>query len=521
LFDKLGVKIKPVSKVLLCQSQKKHMPLKADTNRHFSTDHLKADFKGRSVRGGAVTMLAQAGKFSLFIGSNAILARLLAPQDYGLFGMVIAITGFVSLFNDIGLSAATVQKAEINHNQVSTLFWVNAMLGLGTTLVTAAIAPSIAWFYGEPRLTSITLVLASAFVFAGMSVQHQALLQRQMRFTTLAVIDIISLCVGIAIAIMAAWYKAGYWALVWMQLGTAISNCVGVWIACGWLPGLPRRHSGVRSMLVFGGNLTGFSIVNYFSRNLDNILIGRVWGANALGFYSRAYNLMMLPLQQINAPLNAVAIPSLSLLQGEPKQFRHHYLKALKAILALTIPIVLLMLILSQEIVQLLLGSQWSEVSIIFLLLGISAFVQPITNTSGWLYVATAKTDRMFKWGLFSSALLVTSFFIGLPYGIRGVALSYSIAKLLQTIPCMYYATRATSITLVDILHTVQQPFVASLLAGAIASGSASQYAPSFPVWVEAILTSIVMVFGYALCMFYLFDAKDLYVSILRQFKRS
>lgn len=492
----------------------------ADPNQYFRTDHLKADLKGRSVRGGAVTMITQASKFVLNMGSTAILARLLTPQDYGLIGMVIAVTGLVALFNDMGLSTATVQRAEINHKQVSTLFWVNVALSASIMLLTAALAPAIAWFYGEPRLSGITLVVAITFIFAGLGVQHQALLTRQMRFKDLAVVDLTSMFVGVTTAIVSASCGAGYWALAFMQVAMAIAYTVGVWTMCGWRPGPPVRRSGVRSMLAFGGNLTGFSVFNYFSRNLDNILIGRVWGAGALGIYSKAYGLMMLPLQQINGPITAVAVPGLSRLHSEPEQFRNHYLKALSLITGTTMPVVLLMLILSDQVVELLLGSQWREVGVIFQLLGISAFFQPITNTSGWLYISTGRADRMFKWGIFSSMFLVMSFLLGLPYGARGIALSYSIAKLLQTAPCMYYATRDTSITMLDLINAVKQPLIASLIAGAIAFGVQFAIGSSLPVWATAIISAIAMGLIYSLIMFYIFGAKELYSSVLQQFKR-
>jgi len=133
----------------------------------FDTEYLKADLKGRSVRGGAVTMAAQGARFFLQMGSTVVLARLLTPQDFGLIAMVTAVTAFVMMFKDMGLSMATVQRAEVNHAQISTLFWINVALSLGIMLVTAALAPAIAWFYGEPRLTWITLALAGAFIFGG------------------------------------------------------------------------------------------------------------------------------------------------------------------------------------------------------------------------------------------------------------------------------------------------------------------------------------------------------------------
>jgi PST family polysaccharide transporter len=179
------------------------------------------------------------------------------------------------------------------------------------------------------------------------------------------------------------------------------------------------------------------------------------------------------------------------------------------------------MLILAPELVELLLGSQWSQVSVIFQLLGLSALCQPITNTSGWLYIATGRTDRMFRWGIFSSSLLVMSFIIGLPYGVMGVALSYSIAKLIQTLPCMYYATRNTAITLLDLLNAVKQPFLASFLAGLVAFGIKVLIEPTLTVWAIVVISSAAMGLIYIASLFYLFGAKDFYVSVIRQLKRS
>ena len=207
--------------------------------------------------------------------------------------MVVVVTGFVSMFKDLGLSNATIQKEEINAEQISTLFWVNVALSVTILLLTASLAPAVAWFYGDSRLTLITLVYAVGFLFGGLTVQHEALLRRQMRFTALAVTDIVSLIAGIVTALVLGWYGARYWALVANQLVVGFTNTVAVWALCRWRPGLPVRNSGVRSMLVFGRNLTGFSIINYFARNLDNMLIGKFWGSQQLGLYAKAYQLLL------------------------------------------------------------------------------------------------------------------------------------------------------------------------------------------------------------------------------------
>jgi O-antigen/teichoic acid export membrane protein len=492
----------------------------AKNEKYFRTDHLKDDLKRRSVRGGAVTMVAQVFKFSFSLGSNVVLARLLTPQDYGLIGMATAVTGFVTLFKDLGLSMATVQKEEINHEQVSNLFWVNLALSVTTALIAVAIAPGIAWFYHEPRLIWITLALAIGFIIGGLGVQHSALLNRQMQYKVLMFNDVLSMLLGIASAMVAAWYGLGYWALVIMPLVSGIVGTVGVWIACDWRPGLPGRRNGTRAMLAFGGHLTGFSTVNYFARNLDNVLIGKYWGAQQLGLYAKAYQLLLLPLNQINAPISAVAVPTLSRLQSDPQQFRNYYLKALSIVAFLTMPIITFMVVASEEIIGLLLGSQWRDASLLFRLLSISALVQPTCNTTGWLYISRGRTDRMLKWGLLSSSWLVTSFFVGLPHQASGVAFSYAIAMLLQAAPCIYFATRGTSITMLDVLQAVMQTFISSFIAAAVVFGIKIAIGSSLPIWTAVIIYSVVMSLIYLLFMFYIFRMKTFYLSFLRDLKK-
>jgi PST family polysaccharide transporter len=401
-----------------------------DKDLYFQTEHLEADLKGRAARGGAVTLVSQTLKFVLSMVVTVILARLLTPQDYGLIGMVVVVTGFITLFKDIGLASATIQRAEINHQQISTLFWINVGLSILTMLVTIAIAPLVARFYGEPRLTGITMVFAAGFLFGGLTVQHEALLRRQMRFVALSVIDILSLLAAPMVSIIMARRGYGYWALVFGQLATAVTNAVGVWVVCGWRPGRPSRNAGVRSMLAFGGNLTGFGVVNFFARSLDNILIGRFWGATQLGLYARAYQLLILPIEQINAPITAVAMPTLSRMVDSPERYRKAYVRMLEKVAILTMPGVALMIATSEWVVRLLLGPQWMDTAYIYRLLGITALIQPIANTTGWLFISQDRTRDMLRWGMISGFAMMAAIVAGLRWGAVGVAASYSIVSV-------------------------------------------------------------------------------------------
>jgi len=436
----------------------------------FRTDHLKTNLGGRTARGGAVAITSQALKFVFTIGATSIMARLLTPADYGLIGMVAFITNFVSMYKDLGLSTATIQRDEISSEQISTLFWVNILLSLGITVFTAAIAPFVAWFYGEPKLTAITMVTALGFMIGGLAVQHEALLRRQMRYFSLASIGLAAIATGYAVGIFMAWRGFSYWALVGSQLASAATTTLLTVIFCRWMPGLPRRNTGVRSMIRFGGNLTGFTTINYFSRNLDNLLIGRVWGAQQLGLYSRAYQLMGLPIDQINEPISSVAVPSLSRLTDAPESYRRAYLRMLEKIALLTMPCVVLMIATSDWIISIVLGPQWTGTTRIFVLLGITGLFQPIANTTGWLLISQGRTNHLLKWGFISGPLIMGSIVIGLPWGAVGVAASYAFARVCIVDPLLYwFVGRSGPVRTRDFYITIA-PFVLASLSALVAA---------------------------------------------------
>ena len=154
------------------------MPAQKKFSHVFETDHLRAGLEGRSVRGGVLTLTSQGAQFLIQTLATVVLARLLVPADFGLVAMVTAVTGLAATFADLGLSEATIQRKEISHGQISILFWINVAIGVGLMLLTAALAPALAWFYGEPRLKNITLLLSLTFLISGLRVQHDALLNK-------------------------------------------------------------------------------------------------------------------------------------------------------------------------------------------------------------------------------------------------------------------------------------------------------------------------------------------------------
>lgn len=492
-----------------------------DRDRRHRTDHLKDNLARRSVRGGVVVFLAKGLSFSLSLVSTFVLARLLTPRDFGLIALVAPVTGFLGIFLEMGLSAATIQKAEVTDRQISTLFWVNTAAGLLLMGVVALLAPGLAWFYQDRRVIAITLAFGAMFLVNGMAVQHRALLQRQMQFTRLAAIAMAAQATGVGTAISMALLGFNYWALVVNVVAARVVEMLLLWLCSRWVPGRPSFASGVGGMLRYGGFLTGFNIVNYFARNLDNVLIGKAWGPQALGFYSKAYSYMLVPIQQINAPATSVAVPGLSRLQSDPPRFRRYYLNYLSVIAMVSIPLVMFLLVMADEAIRFVAGTQWAQSVPIFRLLAVSAFVQPIANTSGWLYISTGQTRRMFYWGCGFSSAAVLAFLIGLPFGALGVALCYSIAMLLALWPCIYFSTRGTPVTVADVLGCALKPFVAALLGGAVVWGLNAFLKNSLSWAVRLPATALVMALVYTPIILYVFGTIDLWKSVWRELRKT
>ena len=435
-----------------------------------STDHLHADLKGRSVRGGLLTLVSQGMQFVVQTVSTVVLARLLSPADFGVVAMVTAVTGLASAFADFGLSEATIQRKEITQEQVSTLFWINVGIGLALTLITAGLGPVLAKLYREPRLVAIALVSSLNFFAGGLRVQPNALLRRQMRFSALAFRDFLAPVVGVPVAIIMAWRGAGYWAIVAQPLAVNLTQMAVTWVLVRWKPGLPRRGSQVGSMLAFGGNVSLSYLISNMSRSFETVLIGRYWGAAPLGLYSRAYNLLMLPVRQLTAPAGNVAIPAFSRLQDDPERFARYYLRALSLMVWIITPIFGFLFVAARPVIVLVLGAKWAEAAPVFQILVISALGQLLMDTTGWLFISRGQSSRLLRLLLVTSPIIVCSSAIGLPFGIKGVALSGSLFLVAMLPWILRFTFRGTHLTLSGVGRALLYPVLLCLLGVGLAS---------------------------------------------------
>jgi O-antigen/teichoic acid export membrane protein len=424
--------------------------------KHLCTDHLLGDLKGRTISGAFITTASQGTQFLLNLAFIMVLARLLTPKDFGLYAMVTTVTGFLWMFQDAGLSTATVQRQQITHAQVSNLYWVNIGVGGVTTLLVAALSPVVAWFFREPRLVGITLVLSGTFLFASSTVQYIALLNRQMRFGAIAIIYIVSLLAGYLTGVGMALLGYGYWALVGASVMQVALRLVLAWLFSGWRPKLPSRNTQTWHMLTFGANITAGSLIYSLARGADNLLIGRFFGAAAVGLYSRASILLIRPLEQFTIPINAVLVPALSRLQTEPDRYRRTFLRVYEAMALTSFLSTGLLLALARPLTLVVLGPKWEQAAPIFAGFSIAALCIPLAGASTWLFQTQGRGKDWLINSVLGSCITVGSFVAGLPFGPVGVAIAYSVAGLFIGVPILFYfAGRQGPVTTADLWTVV------------------------------------------------------------------
>ena len=479
------------------------------------------DLKRQTLRGGLAKFGALGATFLLRMGTIMALARLLSPKDFGLVGMVVAFTGVLNFLRDFGLSSAAVQRMTISEEQSSTLFWINILIGALLGLTAVAMAPAIATFYGDPRLFGITAVLALGFPFNAAGTQHQALLQREMRWAALAVINVVSLMVGAAVGIGGAEAGYGYWALVWMSIASPLAGTLGLWLTTGWVPGVPLRQAGVRSLMLFGVTVTLSSLVTYVAYNAEKVLIGRFWGADAIGIYGRAYQLVNIPTEQLNSAVGEVGFAALSKLQDDPVRLKSYFLKGFSLLLGLALPITVTCVLFADELVFVVLGPKWKDAAAIVRLLAPAIAIFAIINPLEWFIFSIGLGARSLRIALVFAPFMITGYVIGLPYGPKGVAFAYSAVLTLLLIPRILWCVHETVVSLRDILLAVSGPAASGVVAGGVAFGVRLTYGQFFSPLPRLVLESSVLFVTFFGVLLLVAGQKSLYLDLLRGLRSS
>jgi O-antigen/teichoic acid export membrane protein len=479
------------------------------------------DLKERAVRGGLARLCGQAANLVLRLSFMVIMARLLDPEDFGLVAMATVVTGVYEIFTTAGLSSATIQRVSVTVEQISTLFWINILVGAILCLLCLATAPALVSFYHEPRLFWITATTGVGFVLAAGGVQHSALMQRQLRYVALAAMETLSLVASFALGIIMALGGFGYWALVCSSIAAPAINTAATWAITAWVPGPPRRGVGIHSMLRFGGTITLNTLLVYIAYNFDKLLLGRFWGADALGLYGRAYQLINVPTVNLHSAVGAVVFSTLSRLQDHPVRLRNYFLKGYSLVVSMTVPVSVFGALFADEIVLVVLGPKWADASAIFRLLTPTILVLGIINPTGWLLQSVGLQGRSLRIAFVIAPLVIASYLIGLPYGPKGVALAYSAVMTLWLVPHIVWALHGTVISPWDLLLATCRPFFASIVAAAFAFGIQSYVGHLASPLLRLSLAGGVMIILYLLIFLFVMGQRTFYFDLLRGLRGS
>ena len=379
-----------------------------------------------ALRGGLLTMSGQAGRLLIQLAGIVVLARILSPRDYGLVAMVTTIVGAGELLRDLGLATAAIQASVLTREQRDNLFWINTCVGAALAVLVYLGAGGLAALYREPQLAAVAQALSVTFLLNGLAAQYRAHLTRELQLGSLALITVLAQAAGLATAILLALDGAGYWALVGQQVAIATATLMLLVGVAGWLPGVYQRAARTRMLLRFGWNLLGINLITYAGRNAAPILLGARFGADLLGLYDRALQLVMVPLNQINAPSTTVALPVLSRLKHDREKFAAFLLQGQTMLVHAIVALFAFACAQAQPLVGLVLGEQWRDVVPAFQILAVAGTFQAASYATNWAFLALGLTGSYLRYTLVSRSLLLAVILLGLPWGLLGVATAYS-----------------------------------------------------------------------------------------------
>lgn len=416
------------------------------------------------ARGGlSVTFFGQGLRLVSQMLATLVMVRWLSPSDFGIVGIAIPISGVLIILNTTAFSVFVIQRPQISDGELSVVFWLNLGVGAALTSVGFLVAPWIAWLYGNPDVQLYVQVLSCGALVQGALGTHEAVMARRMAYRRLMAAEAGAAVVGAVISGALAVGGAGPWALVFFQFGTSCLHAVAAWGLSGWTPQWVWDRDTAVQVFKFGSHLSLFNLINFIGRNSDDVLIGWWLGEHALGLYMLAYRLLLLPSRAVMVPVTRVVVASLSRLQEVPKAWGQHYLEMMTLTMVLSLPIIVVVRHLAEDMIGWLFGENWLPAVAVFMPLSVVAVLHASYTTFGWIWVSRGETSRMRNWAIIAIPISVSGLAAGLPWGIEGVATGYAVVNLLLFLPGVAFATKTTVLSVGDFLRSLRRPVVSLL----------------------------------------------------------
>lgn len=423
-----------------------------------------------AARGVGATVLSSCITLGIQLSATVVLARLLTPADFGLVAMATTFSLLLTNFGLNGFTEAILQRERLTHQLASNLFWINlasgALLGVGF----AAAGGQLARFYHEQEVSKVCAGLSLAIVSSSTSVFHIALLKRAMRFGVASATDIVARLVSVSVSIAFGVLGWGYWALVAGAIALPLSQSLGAWYFCRWVPGIPRRTPGTGSMIQFAITVYGRFGFNYIVRNSDNLLVGWRFGAYSLGFYKRAYDLFALPVSQIMSPLINVGVSALTRVRHDANRFQRYIFAAIALSAFVGMGLGANLTLTGSDLILVLLGAKWGETGRIFRYFGPGIGVMLVYCVGSCIHLSIGRPERWLRWSIVESLFTGVLFVLALPWGPAGIALAWTISIWVLIVPGYWYAIQPLGARVAPFVAPIWRFVVASLISAVASS---------------------------------------------------
>lgn len=429
------------------------------------------DFRDKTIRGIGWSTVNQVVQQTLRFVIGVILARLLSPREFGLVAMITVITNFAVIFSEFGLSSALIQKQDAEQIHYSSAFWLNFIIGILLTLILIICSPLIAEFYNEPILRPLTIFISFNFLISSLNIMQNTLLTKSLDFRTLSIVRITSVSIAGALAIVMAISGFGVWSLAVQSVSGSIITLMLMWRLSTWRPIFKFNWSAIKELLGFSINLMGTQTYNYWTRNLDNLLIGRFLGSGPLGIYNRAYNIMLFPLNNVSRVISRVMFPSMSMIQKDKARVKKIYLQVTRSIALITFPLMSGLFVTADSFVIAVFGQQWEQMIPILRIFCFLSMEQSITTLNGNLFLSQGRADIQFKMGLVLKSIVIIGIVVGLRWGVIGVAIGYAITSIICIYPSVSIAGSLINLTFAELVKNLTGVFACCILMAVLIKG--------------------------------------------------
>ena len=377
-----------------------------------------------AVQGVAWMGTAQGVRIPLQIGIFAIMARMLQPEDFGLFGMVALLVDLLYVVPGFGVTATIVSDRDLDEEDVSTLFWWQTGVGVLMTAVTILAAPLVSELYGEPRLTGLTKLLALSFLMAPPGMVAMGWLEKRLAFSRLAMLEVSALALAGAVSVGMALRGWGAVSLVLFPMATLAFQSVFALVAARWVPRFCFRWSVVSRAMGFGVGFTGVQVLYYLTRQLDSVLVGRYLGAAMLGYYTLAYRFILHVTHAVAGVVVRVMFPIIASIQNRPDHFREAYLRALSGVATLLFPVLSAVFVSAGDIVRIVFGDAWQPLVPLVRIFCVIGMFQCTMATTGPVFWARRRMGLLLVIMVVAVPVVGIPVGVGLRWGVGGVAVA-------------------------------------------------------------------------------------------------